>query len=100
VSGVGLGAGAWLQGMLNTLKANLIGGIYSMPNGTDTFTVSGLSLGTTNYAVVITISNTVDVSVRHLHANVTAKTATSFTFMTEQTTDHANYKAEYLIYKL
>ena len=99
MSGVGIGAGAWVK--LNPLNSGDIQrGIYSMPNSAFNFTVSGLNLGTTNYVVVITISNIVDVSVRHLHATVIGKTATSFTFQTEQTTDHANYKAEWVIVKL
>lgn len=99
MSGVGIGAGAWVN--LNPLNSGQIQrGIYAMPNGAFNFTVSGLTLNTTDYVVVITISNIVDVTVRHLHATVIGKTATSFSFQTEQTTDHANYKAEWVIIKL
>lgn len=99
MSGVGLGAGAWLG--LNPLRSGeIMRGIYSMPDSTSTFTVSGLSIGTTNYVVVITISNTVNPTIRHLIATVSAKTATSFSFKTDQTTDHPNYKAEWVIVKL
>ena len=96
MSGVGLGAGCWIN--LNPLNSGqIMRGIYSMPDASSTFTVSGLSIGTTNYAVVITISNTVNLTIRHLVATVSAKTASSFSFTTDQTTDHPNYKAEWLI---
>lgn len=99
MSGVGLGAGAWIG--LNPLNSGqIMRGLFSMADATSTQTVSGLSIGTTNYVLVITISNTIDASVRHLVATVTAKTATGFTFVTDQTTDHPNYKAEYVIIKL
>lgn len=99
MSGVGLGAGAWLG--LNPLNSGqIMRGIYSMPNSSSTFTVNGLSIGTTNYLVVITISNTVDPVIRHLVATTTAKTTTGFSFTTDQTTNHVNYKAEWVIIKL
>lgn len=98
MSGVGLGAGAWFGNIVS--KAGFISGVYSMPDATSTFTVSGLDIGTTNYSIQLTVSNTVNVTVRHLVPVVTAKTSTSFSFVTNQTTDHPNYKAEYLILKL
>jgi short subunit dehydrogenase-like uncharacterized protein len=99
MSGVGLGAGAWTN--LNPLNSGqIMRGIYSMPYQSNSFTVSGLSIGTTNYVLQITISNIVDATIRNLVATVSDKTATSFTFETNQTTDHTNYKAEYLIIKL
>lgn len=100
MSGVGLGAGGWSGSVLGVIQANLIGGVSSMASGTATFTVSIPNVGTTNYVIVVTIQNTTDVNPRHLHATVTAKTASSFSFQTAQTTDTANYKANYLIYKL
>jgi len=50
--------------------------------------------------VIITISNGVDLTVRHLSPTVTTKTSSSFTFVTAQTTDSANYVANYYIIKL
>lgn len=99
MSGVGLGGGAWVNS--NPLNSGeIMRGQYSMTTNADTFNVTGLSIGTTNYVLVITISNVVDASVKHLHATVTAKTTTGFTFQTEQQTDHANYKAEWIMIKL
>jgi len=100
MSGVGLGAGGWSGNVLAAISSNLIGGISSLGSGAATFTVTIPDVGTTNYAIVVTIQNVVDAAPRHLHATVTAKTTTSFTFQSAQTTDTANYKANYLIYKL
>ena len=61
---------------------------------------TGLAIGTTNYILQLTISNVVDATVRHLTPTITAKTATGFTFQTQQTTDSANYRVEYVIVKL
>ena len=85
---------------LTALQNKTIAGQYSMPSGVSSFSVSGLSVGTTNYIVNVTIENLVDLTVRHLVATVTAKTATSFNFTTPQTTDTGNYKANYIITKL
>lgn len=85
---------------LTTLQNKTIVGQFSMANGASSFLVDGLTIGTTNYIVVVTVENTVDATVRHLVATVTAKTTTSFTFVTPQTTDSANYKANYIITKL
>ena len=85
---------------LTTLQNKTIVGQFAMPLGADTFSVTGLSIGTTNYIVNITIENIIDATIRHLVATVTAKTATSFNFTTPQTTDHVNYKANYIINKL
>lgn len=85
---------------LTALQNKTIVGQYSMPNSSSSFSVSGLSVGTTNYIVNVTIENLVDLTVRHLVATITAKTATSFNFVTPQTTDSGNYKANYIITKL
>ena len=99
MSGVGLGGGAWYG--LNPLNSGqMIRGEYAMPDASSSFTVSGLTIGTTNYIVLVTISNVVDLTIRHLYVTITAKTSTSFSFVTPQTTDHANYKAQWLIVKL
>ena len=71
-----------------------------MANGTDSFTVSFSDIGSTSYVVTATVSNTVDGSVRHLVPTVTAKASDSFTFVTAQTTDSANYVVNYYIIKL
>lgn len=99
MSGVGLGAGAWIA--LNPLvSGQIIAGQAAMADSSDTFLVGGLTIGTTNYMLQITVSNIVDATVRHLTPTIIAKTSTGFTFQTQQTTDHPNYKAEYLIVKL
>jgi hypothetical protein len=99
MSGVGLGAGAWI-GLNPLASGQIIAGQAAMANSASTFTVSGLSIGTTNYMLQLTVSNLVDLSVKHLTPTITAKTATGFTFQTQQTTDHDNYEVEYLIVKL
>ena len=83
--------------ILPVFQQDVIAGQYSMANGVSTFTVSGLTIGTTNYIVNVTIENVVDATVRHLTSVITAKTSTSFSFVTSQTTDHDNYKANYII---
>ena len=85
---------------LTDLQNKTIVGQYTMANGVSTFLVNGLTIGTTNYIVNVTIENIVDGTVRHLTPVITAKTTTSFSFVTNQTTDHANYKANYIITKL
>jgi hypothetical protein len=85
------------QGPAGTPGTVINKGSYAMPQGVATFTVTFADLGTTNYIVVASISNIVDASIRHLSFNVTAKTSNSFTFVTDQTTDHTNYKCEYMI---
>ena len=98
MSGVGLGAGVWNSATNNPITSGqIVRGQSAMANGTNTHTVSFASLGTTNYIAVITIENVVDVTVRHLAATITAKTQSTFTFTTQQTTDHANYKANWVI---
>jgi len=99
MSGVGLGAGAWI-GLNPLTSGQIIAGQAAMANSASTFAVTGLSIGTTNYMLQITISNLVDGTVKHLTPTIIAKTTTGFTFQTQQATDHDNYKAEYLIVKL
>lgn len=99
MSGVGLGAGAWI-GLNPLVSGQIIAGQAAMANSASTFAITGLSIGTTNYMLQLTISNVVDATVRHLTPTITAKTATGFTFETQQNTDHANYKVEFLIVKL
>jgi hypothetical protein len=99
MSGVGLGAGAWIN--LNPLNSGqIMRGSSAMANSANTFAATGLAIGTTNYILQLTISNVVDATVRHLTPTITAKTATGFTFQTQQTTDSANYRVEYVIVKL
>jgi hypothetical protein len=99
MSGVGLGAGAWIN--LNPLNSGqIMRGSAAMADSADTFAVTGLSIGTTNYILQLTISNVVNATVRHLTPTITAKTATGFTFQTQQVTDHPNYRVEYVIIKL
>jgi len=100
MSGVGLGAGAWIG--LNPINSGqIVRGIANMADASSTFVVTyPQSIGTANYVLQLTISNLVDLTVRHLAATVTAKSATGFTFQTQQTTDHPNYKVEYVIIKL
>lgn len=98
MSGVGLGAGIWNTQISNPISTGqILRGLTAMANGTDTFTITFPSVGTTNYTAVVTIQNTVDVTIRHLTPTISAKTATSITFVTQQTTDHANYKANWVI---
>jgi hypothetical protein len=85
------------QGQTGATGTVINKGSYAMPQGSSTFTVTFSDLGTTNYIVVASISNIVDVTIRHLTFNVTAKTSNSFSFVTDQTTDHPNYKCEYMI---
>lgn len=99
MSGVGLGAGSWI-GLNPLISGQIIAGQANMANAASTFVVNGLSIGTTNYVLQLTISNVVDATVKHLTPTITEKTATGFTFQTQQTTDHANYKVEYLIVKI
>ena len=68
-----------------------------MTNGASTFTVTFPDIGSANYVLVGSISNTVDATIRHLTFNAVAKTSSSFSFITDQTTDHVNYKCEYMI---
>jgi len=98
MSGVGLGAGAWI-GLNPLVSGQIIVGQAAMANSTSTFVVNSLSIGTTNYMLQLTVSNLVDATVRHLTPTITAKTATGFTFQTQQNTDSVNYKVEYLIVK-
>lgn len=100
MSGVGLGAGAWIN--LNPLNSGqIIRGIAAMANGVSAFSVSyPANIGTSNYVLQLTISNIVDAPVRHLTPTITAKSATGFSFETQQTTNHDNYKVEYVIIKL
>lgn len=100
MSGVGLGAGAWIN--LNPLNSGqMVRGIAAMASGVSSYTIAyPSSVGTSNYVLQITISNLVDPTPRHLAATITAKSATGFSFATQQTTDTANYRVEYLIIKL
>lgn len=75
-------------------------GLSAMADGVSTFTVNFTDIGSTNYAVTLDISNTVDASPRHLSCVITSKTSSSFSFTTPQTTDSANYVANYYIIKL
>lgn len=76
-------------------------GVASMANGTSNHSVNFTSnIGTASYSVVVTIENTVDPTVRHLVPVITSKTSNGFAFVTSQTTDHANYKANYIVVKL
>lgn len=99
MSGVGLGAGSW-NGLNPLNSGQIMRGQYAMANGASSFSVTGLAIGTINYIVLITVENTVAVTVRHLVATITAKTTTGFSFVTPQTTDHPEYKANWIIVKL
>jgi hypothetical protein len=84
----------------NTISGVVRYGTSPMANGVSTFTVSFSDIGSTSYVVTLDISNTVDGTPRHLSCVVTAKTSSSFSFTTPQTTDSANYVANYYIIKL
>lgn len=100
MSGVGLGAGVW-TGLNPITSGQIIRGIANMASGVSAYSVTyPLNIGTTNYVLQLTISNIVDATPRHLAATITAKSATGFSFETQQATDTANYKAEYIIVKL
>lgn len=100
MSGVGIGAGAWIN--LNPLNnGTIVRGIAAMPSGVSTYNVTfPTALGTSNYVIQCTVSNLIDATPRHLNPTVTVKSSTGFTFVTQQTTDTANYKIEYIIIKL
>lgn len=100
MSGVGLGAGAWIN--LNPLNSGqIVRGLASMANSASTFAVAfAADVGTANYVLQLTISNIVDASVRHLTPTIIAKSSSGFSFQTQQATDHANYKCEYVLIKL
>lgn len=100
MSGVGLGAGAWIG--LNPLNSGqMVRGISALPSGVSTYSVTyPASVGTSNYVLLLTISNITDATPRHLAATITAKSATGFSFGTQQTTDTSNYRAEWLVIKL
>ena len=101
MSGVGLGAGAWASQTSNPLTSGqIVRGQTAMANGTDTFTITFSTMGTTNYIAVVIVENTVDATIRHLTPTISGKTATSITFTTQQNTDHANYKANWILVKL
>ena len=77
---------------------NVYAGVASLADASSEFTVSlPIELPSSDYVLVVSISNTVDPTVRHLNPTITGKTTTSFTFHTSQTTDHANYKVNYFI---
>jgi hypothetical protein len=79
-------------------SGSVFAGVAAMADGINTFTVNlPITLSDNSYALTISISNTVDVTVRHLDPTITAKTTTSFSFHTDQTTDHPNYKVNYII---
>ena len=84
----------------NTISGVIRYGASPMANSVSEFVVNFSDIGSTSYVVVITISNGVDLTVRHLSPTVTTKTSSSFTFVTAQTTDSANYVANYYIIKL
>jgi short subunit dehydrogenase-like uncharacterized protein len=101
MSGVGLGAGAWVTAINPLSSGQMVRGVAAMANSANTFSVVyPTSVGTTNYVLQITISNLIDGSARHLVATITAKSATGFTFETQQNTNSVNYKVEYLLIKL
>jgi hypothetical protein len=79
----------------------VIAGVALLPDASSTFTVTfPTPLSSSNYSIVISISNTVDVSTRHLNPTITGKTTNSFSFKTAQTTDHPNYFVNYQIVML
>lgn len=100
MSGVGLGAGAWIG--LNPLNSGqIVRGLAAMADSASTFAVTfPTSVGTSNYVLQLTISNIVAGTVRHLTPTITAKSATGFTFQTQQPTDHPSYNVEYMLIKL
>jgi len=72
-------------------------GVVDMADATSTFSVVfPAPLASANYSLAISISNLVDVTVRHLDPTIIAKSESGFTFHTAQTTDHPNYKVNYI----
>jgi hypothetical protein len=86
-----------LQGSTGLLPYSVYRGSAALSNGVDSHTVNFTSIGTSSYVVLLTIANTTDAAPRILAHTVTAKTNSSFTFKTSQTTDTANYVVGYMI---
>lgn len=75
-------------------------GTDSLSNATQTHAVTFSSdLLTTNYAVIASITNTVDGSPIFLQIVDTIKASTGFTVTFNAPTDSANYKLEYIVGK-
>lgn len=98
MSGVGGISGSSAANTLTVLKSRLIAGVTNMGNGLSTFTVSFTDVGTNLYSVDLTVQNLVDANPRHLIGTVKTKTSSGFSFQTAQTTNSANYKANWIIY--
>jgi hypothetical protein len=88
-----------MSSQINSLPSgSILAGESILPDGVSVFNVTyPVTLISSNYALTLTISNIVDVTVRHLTPTITGKTITGFTFNTAQTTDHPNYKVNWMV---